>query len=166
MAELKGPYQHPGLELREIEGKGLGVFTTVPLKKGETLVVSAGRKVEMEDLNDPDDLCFQIDEHTYYCPLEYENPDMSWRINHSCDPNSGDGGDKLVATRDIQAGEEIVYDYALTETNPDYSFVCRCGSANCRKTFTGNDWKLPEVQKRNKGYFESYVQAKIDALKK
>jgi hypothetical protein len=37
--------------------------------------------------------------------------------NHSCDPNAGFGSSpiSLVAMRDVQVGEEITFDYAMSE---------------------------------------------------
>jgi hypothetical protein len=43
--------------------------------------------------------------------------------------------------RDIEKGEELTYDYSLADSNPNFSINCSCGSRDCRKTITGNDWK-------------------------
>ncbi|MBU2613459.1 hypothetical protein KJ925_03335 [Patescibacteria group bacterium] len=45
----------------------------------------------------------------------------------------------------------------------DYTMTCACGTERCRKTVTGNDWKIPDLQKRYAGYFSDYIQRKIDA---
>lgn len=42
----------------------------------------------------------------------------------------------LAAKRDIQPGEEITSDYAL-HSSKDWSMVCNCGAANCRKVVWG-----------------------------
>jgi uncharacterized protein len=51
-------------------------------------------------------------------------------INHSCDPNCEAVVTKrtiwIVALRDIQAGEELSYNYGLTAKQ----YRCRCGSKN------------------------------------
>ena len=81
-------------------------------------------------------------------------------VNHSCDGNCWyQGDDLLIAMRDIAAGEEIVYDYALTEADPDWTLapVCLCGTATCRRQVTGNDWKLPELQRKYGQHFTPYV---------
>lgn len=89
-------------------------------------------------------------------------------FNHSCDPNSGFKGQIfLVAMRNIEAGEEITFDYAMTvseSVGSDMVFRldCRCGSPFCRKTITEQDWMLPELQTRYKGFFSQYIQDKID----
>ncbi len=64
-------------------------------------------------------------------------------INHSCSPNLEPIaiGDHLwlVALRDIAAGEELGYDYAIQLDEPHTAarkrrFPCACGAANCRGT--------------------------------
>ena len=93
-----------------------------------------------------------------YLGQEWEEADF---INHSCNPNCGIKGHlQIVAMRDIESGEEITFDYAMTESS-DYSMDCKCGAKNCRKTITGNDWKLPILQKRYNGYFSNYIQIKL-----
>lgn len=68
-----------------------------------------------------------------------------------------------IALRDIEAGEELTYDYATTDSR-HANFACFCGSPNCRKVITGNDWMLLELQERYRGYFQKNIQEKIDAL--
>ncbi len=84
--------------------------------------------------------------------------------NHSCDPNLGLRGEiTFVAMRAISAGEELTHDWALTDDD-DYSVACNCGSANCRGTLTGQDWRRPELQERYRGYFSAYLVERIAAL--
>jgi hypothetical protein len=39
---------------------------------------------------------------------------------------------------------------------------CVCGSEKCRRKITEEDWRLPELRRRYKGYFSQYLQEKID----
>jgi uncharacterized protein len=75
-----------------------------------------------------------------------------------------------VAMCDIDAGKEITFDYAMalheTVNGLPYILDCACGSSNCRKRVTDNDWKLPKIQKRYDGYFQWYLQEKIDKTRK
>jgi hypothetical protein len=53
--------------------------------------------------------------------------------NHSCDPNATFGRDgMLAAVREIEAGEEITYDYVAhpLPASP-WNFECLCGAAGC-----------------------------------
>jgi uncharacterized protein len=80
-------------------------------------------------------------------------------VNHSCDPNCGIVGSVLlVARRRIAAGEEICFDYAMTDTDDYDEFECRCGSEQCRGVVRGSDWKRAEIQDRYQGWFSSYLQ--------
>lgn len=93
-------------------------------------------------------------------------------INHSCEPNVGFKGQIfLVAMRDINKDEQITFDYCMVLSKPKkvkeiYSFICECGSKNCRKIVTWNDWKKPFLQKKYKGYFQWYLSEKIKDSKK
>jgi SET domain-containing protein len=68
-------------------------------------------------------------------------------INHSCDPNCEtedfDGRIYIVAIRDIDAGEELTYEYNLCDSD-DSDADCYCGSAKCRGTMFSDD----EVKRR------------------
>lgn len=89
-------------------------------------------------------------------------------VNHSCDPNAGFNGQIfMVAMRDIKKDEEIVYDYAMLmhankRSNSYFKMKCKCGSKMCRGFITENDWKISELQKRYDGYFQWYLQEKIN----
>jgi len=67
-----------------------------------------------------------------------------------------------MAARDIEAGEEITTDYASYQSFPSYRLEpCTCGTALCRGRMTGNDWKMPELQQRYRGYFTPYIERLI-----
>jgi hypothetical protein len=68
--------------------------------------------------------------------------------------------------RDIKIGEEVCFDYAMSDTMPYDEFNCGCGAVTCRGTVGGNDWQKPELQKRYAGFFAPHVQRKIDAQRK
>ena len=81
-------------------------------------------------------------------------------VNHSCDGNCWyRGDDLLVAMRDIEEGEELVYDYALTEADPDWTLApqCRCGKEACRGLVTGNDWQRPDLQLKYADHFTQHI---------
>lgn len=109
-------------------------------------------------------LAYMIDVDLWRGP-DPENPPpfeqrREYYVNHSCDGNAWYINDNLlVACRDIKKGEEIVYDYALTECDPTYILApkCLCGAAICRGLVTGNDWKLPELQKKYGNHFTSHI---------
>lgn len=52
--------------------------------------------------------------------------------NHSCEPNASCHGDLDLALRDIEAGEELTYDYGLIYPTAAPPFPCACGASTCR----------------------------------
>lgn len=80
-------------------------------------------------------------------------------LNHSCEPNLGLQGQIVyVALRDIAIGEELTFDYAMNDDDPDEIMKCECGTPSCRGVVTGADWKNPEIQRKYDGYFLVYTE--------
>jgi uncharacterized protein len=168
MNESSPNYISPKVELRSFPEKGgYGVFAKEPFKKDEVIMVWGGLIVNSETLLNLSDYKrthgLQVEEDLFEIPLTDNDPaDM---VNHSCDPNAGIFGQiTLVACRDIQTGEEICFDYAMSDSNPYDEFDCQCGSPLCRGKIRGEDWRLPALQQRYKGYFSNYLQRRIDRL--
>jgi hypothetical protein len=68
-------------------------------------------------------------------------------MNHSCDPTTWWAGSiTLVARRDIEAGEEITYDYSTADLDHIFEMKCTCGSPRCRGTVSNRDHLDPEWQ--------------------
>jgi hypothetical protein len=81
--------------------------------------------------------------------------------NHSCEPNIGVQGQIVfVAMRRIDPGEELTHDWATTDDD-DYTLECRCGAPTCRRIVTGRDWQRKDLQEKYRGWFSSYLQAKM-----
>ncbi|HBI17317.1 MAG TPA: hypothetical protein DDY52_04205 [Candidatus Moranbacteria bacterium] len=81
-------------------------------------------------------------------------------MNHSCNPNLWFLNDvTLVAKWDINAGEEITYDYSTTEIDPVYAeeWECSCGSSNCRGGISPVDCLNKDFQELHKGHLPSYT---------
>ncbi|MGN9786455.1 SET domain-containing protein [Nonomuraea sp. ZG12] len=67
--------------------------------------------------------------------------------NHSCDPDLWHhDATTVVARYDISPGQELTIDYATHTGVGAWSMACRCGSPLCRRTVTGEDWRLPHLQ--------------------
>ena len=156
--------------VRGAEDKGgHAVFALEPIDKGELLVVWSGKLVNRAQLEvlPPGIRRFslQVEEDHFLVSLsDCEPPDY---VNHSCGPNAGLSGQiTLVALRDIEAGEEITYDYAMSDGSAYDEFPCNCGADGCRGRVTGHDWQRPELWKRYEGYFSPYLQRMIEGAKK
>jgi uncharacterized protein len=156
--------------LKEAPGKGKGLFANAKISKGEIVSISGGIIVQAENWEsfkqEFGDYAYFIEENFLIAPLNPEKPSADWMMNHCCEPNCGVKGQIVfVALRDIEAGEELLYDYAMTETDPEYKMDLRCEQKTCRKKLTGNDWKLPDLQQKYDGHFSLYIQEKIISSK-
>lgn len=104
--------------------------------------------------------------HGYQCSAELivnEQGDEKY-MNHSCDPNILWADDEtMIARRDIQPGEEITYDYAMTEIAIPFTMTCRCGSALCRGVVTNLDYRDPAWQQRYGTMLPQHTLAAIAA---
>jgi SET domain-containing protein len=165
MSTQPSSYLSPKLQARS-KTYGHGIFAKEPLAKDEVLAVFGGSVHPWEAFSALPErersLSLQVEENLFLVPDKIGDGDY---VNHSCDPNAGLSGQiALVAMRDIQSGEEVCFDYAMSDTTPYDEFECECGAPNCRGRVTGNDWRIPALQERYAGYFIPYVQRRIDAL--
>jgi uncharacterized protein len=165
-------YRSPKTQVRESKIHGHGLFAKADIAKDEIVAVKGGHIVDRETLRreitprlGPVEI--QIDDDLFITPVSEEERDGSMLYsNHSCDANIGMRGEiTFVAMRDIRAGEELTHDWAMTDDD-DYSVECKCGAPNCRKILTGKDWQRPELQKRYAGYFSTYLEERIERLRK
>jgi hypothetical protein len=152
-------------EVHSDNGKGgRGVRARLAIPKFELIAVWSGRLVTREGLDELSPalrrFSLQVEECLYLASLhEHEGADY---INHSCAPNAGLSGQiSLVALRHIAPGEEITYDYAMSDGSSYDEFPCGCGAAACRGQVTGDDWKRPELWVRYGGHFSPYLQRRI-----
>lgn len=139
------------------------------IQKGELISIWGGDIVSKDRL-DPSMPRFtqrvlQIDENLYILTAEEKEPNDCF--NHSCEPNLGFTGQiGLVTLRDVDAGEELTFDYAMSDGEPYDEFDCHCGMPTCRHKVTGNDWKLPSLWEKYEGYFSPYLARRIHTLRK
>ena len=162
-------YLNPKCEARDHAEGGCGVFANSVIAKDELVSLWGGRIVHKNEL-DPSMPRFtqrvlQVDEDLYLLTADEKEPNDCF--NHSCDPNLGFFGQiGLVALRDVNADEELTFDYAMSDGGPYDEFECACESSSCRKKITGNDWKLPELWNKYQGYFSPYLTRRIEKIAK
>lgn len=164
---LRLSYLSPKTAVRESPIHGRGLFATARIDKDEIVAVKGGHIVDREAVREKitpqlGPVEIQIDDDLFIAPVTPEERELSMLYsNHSCDPNVGLRGEiTFVAMREIQSGEEITHDWAMTD-NDNYSIECHCCAANCRKILTGKDWQRPELQRKYAGYFSIYLAKKI-----
>lgn len=160
-------YIAPKLEvIYSIESGEYGVFAKEMVFEGELLCLWGGNiweKDEFEQLPEKNrSHGLQVYENLFQTYGPEETAEAADYVNHSCNPNAGlQGPITLVAMRDIFPGEEICFDYAMSDGSPYDEFSCKCRSANCRGKVTGNDWMLPRLQEKYNHYFSPYLQKRI-----
>jgi uncharacterized protein len=161
-------YRSPKTVVRESPIQGRGLFAAAPIAAGEIVAVKGGHVFNRETLErvapalGPAEI--QVGEDLFIGPLDaYEREGSMIFSNHSCEPNLGVAGQVIfVAMRDIEAGEELTHDWAMTDDDQS-SMECHCGASTCRRTVTGQDWRRPDLQKKYRGYFSWYLEQKIRA---
>ena len=164
----------PRQDFRASPTQGVGSFALSPIRRGEVVEVVGGVVMTEKELRafvreTPGFNAIQIDESLNLV----ERPEVTQRrqggsLNHSCDSNLWMADEvTLVARRDVEAGEELMVDYALFTVDPGWALEkpCRCGAPDCRRTITGNDWRLPRVQERYYPHFSPFINRRIERLR-
>ncbi len=113
-----------------------GLFTTIDITKGTKIIQYIGAKIAKEEsdrrLAAGNVYIFGLNERY---SLDGDTPKNTARyINHSCDPNcqTEQFGNTIwiVSSKDIQAGEELTYNYGY-EVDDTPADPCHCGADNC-----------------------------------
>ncbi|HTU65229.1 MAG TPA: SET domain-containing protein-lysine N-methyltransferase [Steroidobacteraceae bacterium] len=151
------------VEVRNSPVHGRGVFAVQFIGKGARIIEYLGDRVSHEaadaryedhDENDNHTFLFIVDKKTVIDAGVGGN-DARF-INHQCEGNCESIIENrrvfIDATRDINPGEELGYDYEIGREkddppNVDEIYACRCGSPKCRGTML---WpaKRPAPKKR------------------
>ncbi len=159
---------NPKIALSDNQPGGRGQITQGHIRKDEVIVIFGGHVMTMEEFYT---LPPQIQEFPYQIsedpdlvlgPANFDELQNGEFFNHSCEPNTGFKSEiHLVAMKDICAGEELTFDYAICTTSDYSNMQCCCGAENCRGYIKGDDWKIPTLQQRYRGYFQPYIAEKI-----
>lgn len=115
--------------ITKADGFGEGLVTQRPFKAGEIVFTFAGEIVRELTL-----FTLQMEPG-----LHIHDPYVMGKVLHSCDPNMECHMDSLTfyARRDIKAGELLTMDYETTEDELYRSFICKCGSPQCKGLIRG-----------------------------
>ncbi|MFV1994127.1 MAG: SET domain-containing protein, partial [Verrucomicrobiales bacterium] len=146
-----------------------GLFASANIEEGERIIEYVGEKITKAESERRADTQLERagskgDGAVYIFTLNKRH-DIDGNVernkaryaNHSCDPNCETdiirGRIWLIALRDIEKGEEIVYNYNFDlELYEDHS--CRCGAKRCVGYIVGEEyWKKlkKKIKKKKKG---------------
>lgn len=163
-------YLSPKTEVRESRIQGRGLFALAAFERDEIVAVKGGHIFDRRRLREIEPVLgaaeIQIGADLFIGPLTPDEREGSMIFsNHSCEPNLGVRGQiVLVAMRDIEAGEELTHDWAMTDDDSSYRLECRCGAAGCRRIIKGDDWQRKELQEKYDGYMSAYLVEKIKRM--
>ena len=123
------------LILRQSRIHSHGCYTDAPIRKGTLIVEYVGERLTYEQADD----LYDDFPNTYLFGLDggkriIDGYGVAAFVNHSCDPNCETdqirGKMWIIALRDIEAGEELTYDYNLYDGEDDAP--CSCRTVRCR----------------------------------
>jgi SET domain-containing protein len=139
-----------GLIIRSSSIHAAGCYTTAFIANGSRVVEYTGPRIS-KDLADeqyadsPTTYLFGVGDGS----TVIDGHGTAMFLNHSCDPNcetdEQNGRVWIRAIRDIEPGEELVYDYNLYDGDESPA-TCYCGAANCRKTM----YSPKEIKRRQR----------------
>jgi hypothetical protein len=180
------------IQVRRSGVHGKGVFALQDIAEGETVIEYVGEIISWDEAQDRHPHDPSDPNHTFYFHVNEDRVidalhggNSSRWINHSCDANceADEDNDRIFikAIRNIQAGEELNYDYGLIIDEPytkklKAEYPCWCGSANCRGTLLSPKrrpatpktpaQKKTKVKDKSKGKAKPEAKVKADANNK
>ncbi len=124
------------LELGESGIHGRGGYARQRIPEGTSVVEYVGDRVDKKESARH---CVEGNPFIFTINDEWDiNGDVSWNparfLNHSCAPNCEAQQEEeriwIVALRDIEAGEELTFNYGY-DLSEWRDYPCRCGAPNC-----------------------------------
>ncbi len=116
---------------------GLGLFATVPMRKGDVIVEYTGERIPTRlaqeiDRRRANKYLFEIDRHWTIDGSARDN--VARYVNHACKPNAEAelvrGRMLFRATKRIRPGEEITIDYGEEHMQLYFREGCRCAGCS------------------------------------
>ena len=119
--------------------KGEGIISRCSFEPGDLVFRFMGVFLEEVSL-----YTLQIDENCHI-----HDPFVMGKVLHSCDPNMiCDIKTKtFYAVKPVRKGDFLTMDYETTEDSLYRSFVCECGSENCRGLIAGRKYRREQIKK-------------------
>ncbi|NYT24595.1 SET domain-containing protein-lysine N-methyltransferase [Alcaligenaceae bacterium] len=164
------PSRKPSLhEVHPSQLHGTGVFAARGIPAETRILEYCGRRITPEEADERPSSSPDDPNHTFFFSLSggkiidggQRGNDARW-INHSCSPNcearENEAGTRLYiySLRDIAAGEELFFDYALQIEGRKTKklreqYRCLCGTPECRGTMLALPKKRTAKKKEQDG---------------
>ena len=136
---------------------GLGLFAAAAIPEGTAVSRLGGRlcsTAELRNLTGVDSILLDDDVHLVLAP-----GNRNHYGNHSCDPNLWWTDEYTLSARhDIAAGQELTRDYSTSCADPQFVLRCHCETYRCRQMVTGDDWRIPQLQRWYAGHWSPFLQ--------
>jgi len=137
---------------------GKGLFTTAAFRAGETVLELDG---ELRTEADRHSIQVDVERHLHPHPAALAEGESApvpwWFLNHSCTPTVRIDGRRVVAVRDLAAGEPLVFDYDATEWSLASPFRCGCGACGGRLV-RGYGHLDPDERERRGAYAAEHLR--------
>ena len=136
-----------------------GLIATRNIQKGEKIFKIEGVKIKFFINNETQATkagwnWIGWGKNTWIDPISY-----GLFINHSCNPSAGiKNRIDVVAIKNIRRGEEVTFDYSLSEADIFWHIQCNCRSSNCRKTIRSIQFLPEKIFKKDNKYIPLYFQ--------
>lgn len=125
------------------------LITTEKISKGDTVLILGGKRSDT-----PDRLSVQIDKNLH--AIDDETTQFQY-LNHNCSPNTYFKGEELIALKDLEPGDHVVFDYNSTEYELSNPFTCICGASNCKGIIKGYKHLSPAEKEAIKDIVQPYL---------
>lgn len=139
--------------------KGKGLRATKKIFKSEYIL-----SFEKNFVNYSNNKTLRIDENLHQISTDPEAIENF--VNHSCEANAYIDFESLTlrAFRDIEAGEEITYNYFTTDWDKEDVFDCLCGTSVCFRKISGFKSLDFDNQLRLKELLSGYLLKKLESI--
>jgi hypothetical protein len=134
---------------------GKAVIANKRFLKSEKILTFEGKLMHRSELPPIDKILLPEEDRYLQIPEEdFIGPSgkIDDFINHSCSPNAGvivkNKRAELFALRNIEAGEEITYDYSPLMYDEKWTMKCACGSSDCRKIIKEFKYLSSEIKQK------------------
>lgn len=123
---------NPNVRVQENGDMGLAVFATKPISAGTRIAVFEGETYQAAHA-----LALPVEMRDHAIQIAPQEYVFGYRglahcVCHSCEPNCGIRDlTEIFSVQDIQAGEQITWDYRCSENSTWILEACLCGSKRC-----------------------------------